>query len=62
MWPDRIELACSTLNYRAFPFRRALEGIRRAGFDFIGFGTTHEGAHVPNCGVTAHDFRGPCSI
>jgi sugar phosphate isomerase/epimerase len=42
-----IQLACSTLNYAKFPFRRALEGIRRAGYDAISFGTTHESQPVP---------------
>ena len=37
-----IELACSTLNYAAFPFLRALDGIARAGFKFVGIGATHE--------------------
>jgi len=52
MWKGRIELACSTLNYAAFPFQRALAGIRRAGYDYISFGTAHDGVHIPNPEMT----------
>jgi sugar phosphate isomerase/epimerase len=43
-----IELSCNTLNYAAFPFARALDGIARAGFRFVGVGATHEKVRYPN--------------
>lgn len=33
-----------TLPYSAFPFDRALEGIARAGYKFVGWGTNHRNA------------------
>lgn len=45
--PTRFQIGCMTLPYAAFPLERALEGIARAGFRFVGWGTTHqEGAGV----------------
>jgi sugar phosphate isomerase/epimerase len=38
----QFQLACMTLPYAAFPLTRALEGIRKAGFDYVAWGTTHE--------------------
>ncbi len=40
--PTRFELACMTLPYAAFPFERALLGIRWAGFTRVAWGVTHE--------------------
>jgi sugar phosphate isomerase/epimerase len=40
--PTRFELACMTLPYSAFPFERALVGIRTAGFTRVAWGVTHE--------------------
>lgn len=37
------KLACMTLPYSELPFRRALEGIARAGYRYLAFGTTHAG-------------------
>lgn len=56
MWQDRIQLAFSTLHYREYPLGRALEGIRKAGYDFISFGTTHEGAPVPSHTMTDEEI------
>jgi sugar phosphate isomerase/epimerase len=39
--PTNFQLACMTLPYARFPFNRALEGIVRAGFRFVAWGTTH---------------------
>jgi sugar phosphate isomerase/epimerase len=39
-----------TLPYSAFPLRRALEGIKAAGFEYVAWGTTHQedgGASAP---------------
>ncbi|HTL51759.1 MAG TPA: sugar phosphate isomerase/epimerase family protein [Planctomycetota bacterium] len=41
MWQDRIELACSLLNYSAHPFQRGLEGIARAGYKYVMLGGEH---------------------
>jgi len=46
-----FQIACMTLPYRKFPLDRALEGIKKSGFDFVAWGTTHRetagGAKVP---------------
>src|SRR5688500_14685048 len=44
----RIELGAHTLPYRAVPFERALEGIARAGFRYVGVWNEHaDGPVVP---------------
>lgn len=40
--PTRFQLACMTLPYAQFPLQRALEGIARAGFRFVAWGTEHQ--------------------
>lgn len=52
-----IELACNTLNYAAFPFQRALEGIARAGFKYVGVGATHDKKRWPNRQMNDDDVR-----
>src|SRR5947209_261140 len=37
----RFQLACMTLPYSRFPLQRALQGIRKAGYSFVAWGTTH---------------------
>ena len=37
----RFQLACMTLPYSAFPLRRALQGIRQAGYRYVAWGTQH---------------------
>lgn len=45
--PTNFQIACMTLPYAPFPLARALEGVRRAGFQFVVWGTTHmEGGTV----------------
>jgi sugar phosphate isomerase/epimerase len=39
--PTRFPIACMTLPYSAFSWERALDGIQRAGFGFVAWGTTH---------------------
>jgi len=39
--PTNFQIACMTLPYAQFPLGRAFEGIRRAGFRFVVWGTTH---------------------
>jgi len=38
----RFQIACMTLPYSRFPLERALAGIKRAGFRFVAWGTTHQ--------------------
>ncbi len=44
-----FRVACMTLPYSRFPLRRALEGIRSAGYRYVAWGTTHkeDGKDVP---------------
>ena len=37
-----FQLACMTLPYAAVPFKRALTGIKSAGFRYVAWGTTHQ--------------------
>lgn len=39
--PTRFQLACMTLPYSAFPWKRALTGIKAAGFAYVAWGVTH---------------------
>lgn len=39
--PTVFQIACMTLPYSRFPFRRALHGIKAAGFEFVAWGTSH---------------------
>lgn len=43
-----MKLACMSLLYAKYPFERALEGIARAGFRYVGFGWPHAGKDVPD--------------
>ena len=36
-----FQIACMTLPYSQFPLRRALTGIKSAGYDFVAWGTSH---------------------
>jgi len=58
-WTE-FQLACMTLPYSPFPFARALEGIRGAGYKYVAWGTTHpdpsSGAQKPIV-----DWRDPVS-
>lgn len=47
--PTRFQIACMTLPYSQFPLNRALEGIRRAGYRYVAWGTRHleNGRRVP---------------
>lgn len=37
-----FQLACMTLPYASFPLKRALTGIKSAGFRYVAWGTTHQ--------------------
>jgi sugar phosphate isomerase/epimerase len=39
--PTRFQIGCMTLPYARFPLARALEGIAKAGYRYVGLGTTH---------------------
>jgi sugar phosphate isomerase/epimerase len=39
--PTTFQIACMTYVYRAFPLRRALEGIARSGYRYVAWGTEH---------------------
>jgi sugar phosphate isomerase/epimerase len=39
--PTEFQVACMTLPYSEFPFKRALEGIKTAGYQFVALGTEH---------------------
>jgi sugar phosphate isomerase/epimerase len=52
----RFQIGCMTLPYAPFSFDRALEGIARAGYKFVAWGTTHRdksGTNVPVLAVDA---------
>ncbi|MBL8236193.1 MAG: sugar phosphate isomerase/epimerase [Bryobacterales bacterium] len=42
--PTRFQLACMTLPYAAFPLEAALEGVKRAGYNFVAWGVNHRDA------------------
>jgi sugar phosphate isomerase/epimerase len=39
--PTKFLIACMTLPYSAFPLRRALTGLKAAGYRYVAWGTTH---------------------
>ncbi len=54
--PTNFQIACMTLPYAQFPLMRALEGIARAGFRFVVWGSTHAespGARTPTLALDA---------
>lgn len=42
--PTEFQIACMTLPYAEFPRDRALEGICKAGYRYVAWGTTHRDA------------------
>src|SRR4051794_32806098 len=40
--PTEFRVACMTLAYAAFPFQRALEGLKNAGYRYIALGINHK--------------------
>jgi sugar phosphate isomerase/epimerase len=40
----KFQIACMTLPYSQYPLARALDGIKRAGFAHVAWGTTHKEA------------------
>ena len=55
-----FQLACMTLPYSPFPFARALEGIRGAGYRYVAWGTTHPDA-ATGAQKPIVDWRDPVS-
>lgn len=54
--PSHFQLACMTLPYSQFPLQRALEGIRKVGFQYVAWGTSHqESPGGPRIPVMAKD-------
>jgi len=53
--PTRFQIACMTLPYSQFPLARAMEGIRRAGYQYVAWGTTHNEAPGRQTPVMAAD-------
>jgi sugar phosphate isomerase/epimerase len=51
----RFQIGCMTLPYAPFPLDRALEGIARAGYKFVAWGTTHRDKSGKNVPVLAVD-------
>lgn len=39
--PTKFQLACMTLPYSQFSLQRALVGIKRSGFEYVAWGTSH---------------------
>lgn len=52
-----FQIACMTLPYSLFPWKRALAGIKSAGFEYVAWGTTHQetpgGERIPVLPVDA---------
>lgn len=40
--PTKFQIACMTLPYSQYPLARALVGIKKAGYQFVAWGTTHK--------------------
>lgn len=53
--PTQFQLGCMTLPYAAFPLERALEGIRKAGYQYVAWGTTHQNSPGRRDPVMAKD-------
>ncbi len=53
--PSEFQIACMTLPYAQFSLARALEGIQRAGYKSVAWGTTHNEEGGRNVPVIAPD-------
>jgi sugar phosphate isomerase/epimerase len=53
--PTRFQIACMTLVYSQFPFERALNGIRAAGYRYLAWGTYHRDADGKRTPVMPED-------
>lgn len=59
--PTDFQIACMTLPYSRFPLKRALTGIKTAGYRFVAWGTSHrerpDGAPVPVMPIDAPPIK-----
>src|SRR4051794_13103057 len=53
--PAAFQIACMTLPYAQFPLRRALTGLKDAGYRYVAWGTTHKEADGKSAPVLAAD-------
>jgi sugar phosphate isomerase/epimerase len=53
--PTTFQIACMTLPYAAFPLKRALTGLSKAGYRHVAWGTTHVEAGEKKVPVVAAD-------
>jgi len=53
--PTQFQIACMTLPYSRFPLRRALTGLKAAGYRYVAWGTTHREAGTDRVPVLAAD-------
>src|SRR5262245_43330695 len=53
--PTRFQIACMTLPYSRFPLQRALEGLRKAGYRYVAWGTSHVEAGGKSVPIIARD-------
>jgi len=53
--PTKFQIACMTLPYSRFPLKRALDGIKAAGYTFVAWGTTHNEGDKKQTPVLAAD-------
>ncbi len=51
-----IKLVCCTLPYARYSMERALDGISKAGYKYVGFGLRHEGQPVPSDDPSADEL------
>jgi sugar phosphate isomerase/epimerase len=42
--PTKFQVACMTLPYAQFPLKRALSGLKAAGYQYVAWGTSHKEA------------------
>jgi sugar phosphate isomerase/epimerase len=53
--PTQFQIACMTLPYARFSLERALDGIKRAGYRYVAWGTSHHGDGSARVPVVARD-------
>jgi sugar phosphate isomerase/epimerase len=53
--PTKFQIACMTLPYSRFPLQRALEGIKKAGYNYVAWGTSHLEEDKKSAPVMARD-------
>jgi sugar phosphate isomerase/epimerase len=53
--PTQFQIACMTLPYSRFSLERALAGIKRAGYRYVAWGTTHQESGSERVPVVARD-------